>query len=227
MGRLPQAEATKGSQKWIQVLVNQKTDLLNSLIKTNIGLSISEEITWRSPLAIDNYIEYKDEDFLRALEIQSLKAKLAEFWPTSGPRWDALAKSSTGKLFLVEAKSHITELISDFKGSNPESIKKINNSLNETKKRFGVAESYNWTKNFYQYANRIAHINFLTQNKCEAWLVNVYFLNDADMDGPRTLDEWRGAIRLMHRCLGLREHLLSKNVIDVFVDITFLNRGDF
>ena len=214
--------AAKGSQKWIQVLVNQKTDLLNNEIKTNLALPISEEITWRSPLAIDNYIEYKDEEFLNALEVQSLKAKLANFWPASGPRWDALAKSNSGKLFLVEAKSHITELISDFKGNNQASIDKINRSLNQTKKRFGVKESYDWTKTFYQYANRLAHINFLRENGYEAWLVNIYFINDADMKGPKTIDEWKGAIRLLHRCLGLREHLLSKSVTDVFFDVSSL-----
>lgn len=212
----------KGSQKWIQVLVNQKTELLNSEIKTKAGLPLSEEIIWRSPLAADNYVEYKDEDFLKALEIQSLKSKLTGFWPASGPRWDALAKSSSGKLFLVEAKSHITELMSDCKASNSQSFKKINDSLNETKKRFGVKETYDWTKNFYQYANRLAHIYFLKESNYKAWLVNVYFLNDSDMDGPKTVDEWKGAIRLMHRCLGLREHLLTKHVIDLFVDVTHL-----
>ncbi len=102
---------------------------------------MTEEITWRSPLAIDNYVEYKDEEFLNVLEIQSLKTNLTDFWPASGPRWDALAKSSSGKLFLVEAKSHITELISGFKGSNPTSIQKINKSLDETKKRLGLKKA--------------------------------------------------------------------------------------
>ncbi len=100
--------ATKGSQKWIQILVNQKTDYLNNQIKTNLSLPINEKIEWRSPLAIDNYVEYKDEGFLDALGIQSLKPKLADFWPTSGPRWDALGKSSSGNLFRTskEATKH-------------------------------------------------------------------------------------------------------------------------
>lgn len=222
MVRHPQSFATKGSQKWIQLLVNQKTDYLNNQIRTNLSLPINEEIEWRSPLAIDNYVEYKDEKFLEALGIQPLKFKLADFWPTSGPRWDALAKSSSGKLFLVEAKSHITELISNFKGNNPSSIQTINRSINKTKKRFGVKESYDWTKNFYQYANRLAHIYFLRENGYDAWLVNVYFINDSGMDGPKTIDEWKGAIRLLHRCLGLREHLLRNSLADVFVDISSL-----
>ena len=114
--------ATKGSQKWIQILVNEKTNVLNNQIKTSLSLPIDEEIQWRSPLAIDHYIEYKDEEFLYALEIDPLKSKL-DFWPKCGPRWDAQL-SSSGKLFLVEAKSHITELISDFKATNI--IPKIN-----------------------------------------------------------------------------------------------------
>lgn len=214
--------ATKGSQKWIQILVNQKTDFLNNQIKTSFSLPVNEEIQWRSPLAKDNYIEYKDEGFLDALGIQQLKSKLTDFWPTSGPRWDALAKSSSGKLFLVEAKSHITELISDFKAFNESSIEKIDGSLDRTKKRFGVKKSYDWTKNFYQYANRLAHIYFLRENGYEAWLVNVYFINDVDMAGPKSVDEWKGATRLLHRCLGLREHLLSQSVTDLFIDINSL-----
>jgi hypothetical protein len=217
--------ATKGSQKWIQVLVNNKTDIINNLIKTSLHLPLEEEIYWRSPLATDDYAEYKDEAFLHALKIQSLKSKLSDFWPRSGPRWDALARSSDGKLFLVEAKSHITELISDFNGSNSQSIEKIANSLNKTKERFGVNGSHDWTKNFYQYANRIAHVNFLRENGYEAWIVNVYFLNDSDMDGPNTKEEWMGAIRLLHRCLGLEKHLLSKSIIDVFIDVNSLMKN--
>jgi hypothetical protein len=42
------------------------------------------------------------------------------------------------------------------------------------------------------------------------------------MDGPKTIDEWRGAIRLVRSCLGLREHLLRKWVLDVFIDTASL-----
>jgi hypothetical protein len=53
-------------------------------------------------------------------------------------------------------------------------------------------------------------------------LVNVYFLHDEEMEGPKTVDEWKGAIRLLHRCLGFREHLLEKFVTDIFIDINRL-----
>lgn len=38
MGRFPQLPATKGSQKWIQKLVNEKPEFLDSEIKKNLGL---------------------------------------------------------------------------------------------------------------------------------------------------------------------------------------------
>jgi hypothetical protein len=51
MPRIPQGIAVKGSQKWIQKLVNEKPDLLNSLIKNQLDLPSDEEIHWLSPLA--------------------------------------------------------------------------------------------------------------------------------------------------------------------------------
>jgi hypothetical protein len=42
------------------------------------------------------------------------------------------------------------------------------------------------------------------------------------MNGPKTIDEWRGALRLMHRCLGIREHLLKNIAADVFIDVSYV-----
>jgi hypothetical protein len=222
LARFSQGEAEKGSQKWIQILVNQKQDFLNQQIRTSLSLPENEEIKWRSPLAEKNYKEYKDQEFLDALKIEPEEIKLHDFWPNSGPRWDALAKSSSNKLFLVEAKSHVTELISDFKGTKQTSVTKIQNSLNATKKRFSVESRYDWTKTFYQYANRLAHIYFLTANGFDAKLLSIYFLNDVWKDAPKSKEEWKGAIRLLHRCSGLRENLLNNYVVDLFIDVSKL-----
>jgi hypothetical protein len=221
MARFPQLPATKGSQKWIQILVNQKADVINKEIKNSLQLPDNETIEWLSPLERERFVEYKDEEFLTNLGINPEKVKLHDFWPKSGPRWDALAKSSLGKLFLVEAKSHIPELISTCTAGEKSTLR-IKESLKATKKRFGVKSDYDWTKQFYQYANRLAHMHFLRKNGFEAYLINVYFLNDEEMKGPKTVDEWRGAIRLMHRCLGLKENLLRKSVIDIFIDVNNL-----
>ena len=57
------------------------------------------------------------------------------------------------------------------------------------------------------------------------FLVFLYFINDDDMDGPTTREEWEGAIRLMQSFLGLRRHKLSAYVLDVFVDVAELGQA--
>lgn len=47
----------------------------------------------------------------------------------------------------------------------------------------------------------------------------VYFVNDTEMDGPKTKTEWQGAIKLLHSYLGIGKHKLSKYIADVFVDV--------
>lgn len=222
MGRFIQPLAVKGSQKWIQWLVNNEPDILNRQLRTKLHMEKSEQIQWVSPRADDNYAEYRDMEFLERLGVTLDSYPLKDFWPARGPQWDGLGKSSSGKLFLVEAKSHIPELISKFKGTNKASINKILSSLDETKKRLGVKAYYDWSTPFYQYVNRLAHLHLLRKNKLDAWLVNVYFVNDPEMKGPETADEWKGAIRLLHRCLGIKEYLLEKWVVDIFVDLRAL-----
>jgi hypothetical protein len=61
MPRIPQGSGVKGSQKWIQKLIKEKPDLLNSLIRTQIDFPETDTITWLSPLAEDGYAEYQDQ----------------------------------------------------------------------------------------------------------------------------------------------------------------------
>jgi len=74
---------------------------------------------------------------------------LQQFWPNGGPQWDALARSFSGKLLLVEAKSHITELISSLHAKDEESIKRIKQSLEETKKYLNSKAKVDWSQGFY------------------------------------------------------------------------------
>ena len=219
MARFVQAEANKGSQQWIQRLINEKPQILNSLTRSNQFVTEKDDIQWLSPLKEDNYAEYRDEACLKLLKITLNSYPLNDFWPKNGPQWDALGKSTSGKLFLVEAKSHIPELISTLKASNPASADKIQRSLEQTRKSFGAKSDFDWSKIFYQYANRLAHVDLLRRNGLSAYLLFVYFLNDSEMGGPESAEEWKGAIQLIHRCLGLRKHLLKDFVADIFVDV--------
>jgi len=133
MSRFPQKAGLKGSQKWIQKLVNGNPELLNAEIRKQLTLSTDESISWLSPLAGDDYAEYRDEAFLNLLGLTLAKVPLSEFWPPGGPHWDALGKSETGNVFLVEAKAHISEMVSGATAAEGTSFKRIDESLDRTK----------------------------------------------------------------------------------------------
>ena len=61
MARFPQTQAKKGSQKWIQKLINDKPEILNSQIWSTLNFSEKEHIQWFSPLKNDDYAEYRDQ----------------------------------------------------------------------------------------------------------------------------------------------------------------------
>ena len=219
MTRFPQPQARKGSQKWIQKLVNDRPEILNSQIWSTLSFSVNEDIQWLSPLKRDNYAEYRDQAFLNLLRVKLDKMPLAQFWPERGPQWDALGKSSGGKLLLVEAKSHISELISKSKAQDEASMKKIQESLEETGRYLNSRVDAAWSESFYQYTNRLAHLYLLRKNELPAYLVYVYFLNDVEMKGPTTFYEWEGASKLLNSRLGIGRHKLQKFIANVYIDV--------
>jgi hypothetical protein len=213
--------AERGSQKWIQFLVNEKPRILDSRIARELDLSEDDRITWLSPLKTEGYVEYFDQASLDKLGAKLKKKPLTDFWPKNGPHWDALGKTTRSeKLLLVEAKSHVTELISSARPS-PTSLQKIKESLDNTRDFLNSKSRADWTVGFYQYVNRLAHLYLLRQeNDLQAYLVFVYFLNDVEMSGPATVEEWRAALDLLHAYLGLGRHKLQKYIAEVFIDVS-------
>jgi len=222
MGRFPQSTSQKGSQKWMQKVVNENPELLNSMICTDLDLPENEKISWLSPLKEDEFAEYRDNQFVNKLDVKTEKP-LEDFWPSGGPQWDALGRSNAGRLFLVEAKSHIPELISSLRAKNEDSIRLIHERLEETKKYLNASVEVEWSHRFYQYTNRLAHLYFLrVLNKLPAYLVFVYFFNDVEQKGPISVYEWEGALKLLHSYLGLGRHRLQKYICDLFIDVNTL-----
>lgn len=223
MPRISQGSALKGSQKWIQKFVNEKSDLLNSLIRTQLDLPSAERIRWHSPIAEDGFAEYRDQAFLDLLDIKLSKISLSDFWPLKGPVWDGLGKSETGEVFLIEAKSHIPELLSPGTGAGVKSLRKIKKSLDETKSFLNSNSEHDWTSTFYQYTNRLAHLYLLRAlNEVPAYLVFVYFVNDKEMNGPQSINEWNGALSLLTSYLLIGRHRLKKYIVDIFIDVEML-----
>lgn len=220
MGRIVQPIGTKGSLKWIQHVVNECPEKLKSAIADSIGYK--QTIEWLSPRADDDYSEYRDQAFLDLLGIKLSEKKLKDFWPRQGPQWDALGRIEDKAYFLVEAKAHVSEVISSSQAKAPASISLIKKSLDETKAFLKLKPYVDLTKGLYQYANRLAHLYLLRElNEIPAYLVFVYFVNDPNHI-PTTRDEWNGALTLMHAMLGNQKHRLSKYVMDVFVDVETL-----
>ena len=221
--------AIKGSQRWLQLLVNKFKPIFFSEIlreMPHLNLNCIDEIKWLSPLEKYDYLEYSDSAFINQLGVKLEHKALVDFWPNGGPVWDGLAKTDkTDKkdILLIEAKSHIGELRSTLRAKTTNSLRKICQSLTQTQGFLGVESLLDWGTPFYQYTNRLAHLYFLREmNKLPAYLVFVYFINDPDMHGPSTREEWQGALKLMKTLLGLSRHKLSKYMADIFIDVNEL-----
>jgi hypothetical protein len=176
-------------------------------VRQALGLSDSEEIEWVSPVASDDFAEYYDQAFLERLGVTAAYRPLADFWPPSGPRWDGLARTSSGKVLLVEAKAYVEEAVDYRSDAGEESLERIHKALAEAKADFKARDAANWQEPFYQYANRLAHLYFArTLNHLDAYLLFVDFANAPDVPTPCTEQEWRGAVRVIEKALGLGAH---------------------
>jgi hypothetical protein len=219
--------AYAGSQCQIQSYVNQLPEALNKVVAQAFGTDFPTNcnVRWISPLAAENYVEYRDAGFLSALGFPQHTDALSGFWPTPGPCWDALARIEDGKgnptaCILVEAKSHVSEFYSNDTRAGAKSLQLITKSLGMAKNWFGVAEAKVWTgfpnpeKCLYQYTNRLAHLYFFrTTLGIPAFLVNVHFLGDPHF--PTDIRAWRAAIGEIHKELGL--HRMPRYSANVFL----------
>jgi hypothetical protein len=221
MSRFPQQIGTRGSQKWIQLLINDCPQLINTPLQRECQLAADEHITWVSPLKSDEFAEYRDQEFLHQIGVSLKQRPLNTFWPSSGPQWDALARTDKGKVFIVEAKAHITEIVSSGCGASSQPKALIEKSFHEVESYLKIQSLTEWTTVFYQYANRLTHLYLLRElNNIPAYLVFVYFLNDKEMNGPATKEEWISAIQVVEEVLGLgKKHSLKPYIIDVFIDV--------
>ena len=214
----------RGSQRWLQMVVNRCPNVIDEAIAKAIGLEHGETIQWLSPLESDCFTEYQDDAFLKRLGVSPEFLRVEDFWPTEGPVWDGLARTSGCRYLLVEAKANIPEFDTSPTGATGESLCKIRKALDDTKKFLKVRSETDWSECFYQYANRLAHLYFLRErNRVDASLVFVYFVGDPTVPGrgPVSHEGWEAAIDLAACHLGVRAHSrwIRDNVADVFIDV--------
>lgn len=89
-----------------------------------------------------------------------------------------------------------------------------------------VKSDVSWCKeNYYQYANRIAHLYYLREiNKIDAHLLFIYFLNDKTVTGKsETKEDWKQAINDVYKKLELeKNNKLSDFIHNIFIDTNLL-----
>lgn len=213
--------ASKGSQHWLQIAVNDAPDLLDSALRRSGAIERNDTVQWRSPLGADGYREYRDAAAFRQLGISSLPDRsLKEFWPPRGPVWDALGVSGKGVKILVEAKAHIAEAASPPSKASLASLEKIRRSLAEARAWYAPKATAEWSEHLYQYANRLAFHYLLSRvNRIPSRLVFIDFVNASDVGGPDSEASWKGATELMHALLGLPSNLERFGVFHTYVDV--------
>jgi hypothetical protein len=216
----PRIDATgrafAGSQRQIQTYVNDLPEVLEKAIVESLGSSFptSARVRWASPLKREEYAEYRDGDFLRALGMQHLVNELSTFWPNRGPCWDALGRIEKDGAFagcvMVEAKSYVDEFYANDTGAKGASLEKIRSALQRTADWLKVPPGKAWTSFpdpkhcLYQCANRFAHLFLLrTALGIPAFLVNALFTDDPR--SPTSMEQWKEGLALIHSDLGISE----------------------
>ncbi|MDE0534347.1 MAG: hypothetical protein OXI01_23285 [Albidovulum sp.] len=220
MPRCKRPPTTRGSEHWLRVAVNDASAFTNAKIKVALGWRTQKRNEWRSSIKKDEYSEYFDDAFLDRLGIRKLEVPLDEFWPAGGPRWDGLARTSSGKILLVEAKAFTEESVDFECKAGSVSRKMICRALEQAKHAFKSNERANWESLFYQYANRLAHLQFLvSRNQIDGYLMFMCFANAPDVPSPCTGEYRKGADRLWRKCLGLGRHPYSRRDSTVVIDV--------
>ena len=180
---------SKGSQFWMQKIANSEK------LTNELGI---KSLKWIFPQDEDENKEYKLSGLLRKSGI--VNEVDIDFWPSSGPRWDAAALSEDRKiLYLFEAKAHRDEMGSKCRSDNEDNKKRIVDSM---KKAFdyyssnGKGDFSLWTKGYYQLGNRLAFIYELNVSenrkklkveKVELVLLNI--VNDSTLKKTER-DKW-------------------------------------
>lgn len=161
----------KGSKFWVQTIINSDMKIE---LERQIGIG---NINWISPLAKDNYIEYKlNQDYIS--ELIGVPKSFYDFWPSNQPQWDAIGITED-VIVLVEAKAHLQELNSNLSAKSEKSKILINESMRRIYGKYYSNGNFGkWIRGYYQLGNRLTFLrNMNDLVEVEGRKVKLIFLN--------------------------------------------------
>jgi hypothetical protein len=209
---------------------------LNNVLQSEMG---AEGIQWldqpfsEKRIVLGDEREYVGVEFVNEIHVLQNWAK---YWPQRGQQqnWDAIGTISFpnnhDEWLLVEAKAHVGEMKTACGAKDPDSLSKINKAIADTAKACTIKGIVNdqWVKGYYQYANRLAVLNFLC-NECspavDARLVFIGFYGELPeamprCDCPQSVEVWQSYIEKVHRALDINtKSLLMQRVQHIYLPI--------
>lgn len=170
--------------------------------------------------------EVEGLSFLPKEQYAKTLAKWKSRWPQSGtqPTWDAVGwLQPANEVILLEAKANVSELSSSRVAKHRVSKEKISRFLRNTIRNIGAQADNKWYKEYYQYANRLAVLDFLHSEGIPARLVYVYFCGDTGPKNkirPESQEKWQPYLDQVESYLGIQAgHSLKDRVHQVFLPV--------
>ncbi|HEX8549950.1 MAG TPA: hypothetical protein VF681_00205 [Abditibacteriaceae bacterium] len=176
-----------------------------------------------------------DQDWLRLdfLNDTIVQQRWKSFWPPSGKQhhWDAIARimvNGQQEWLLVEAKAHVKELQSSCGSATTSPSRQIIEAALDSTRAACNSNSFsidNWTSPYYQYANRLAALHFLTSQNIPARLLHIYFCGELgpqkqNWNCPAAPQNWQPYIRALYKHLDLdRQAPLMQRVHSLFLSV--------
>ena len=164
--------------------------------------------------------EYKNVVFLKNrithAEYKQIQKNWKCYWPQRGnsQNWDSIFMINN-KYYLVEAKAHLSEAHQEC-GAKEDSRNIIARAFTETCGKEDLAKQW-LNSDCYQLANRLAFINFCEQNKIDAELLYICFVNGYRINPEKNVKDkidWEEELEKEFKTLELDDRLRSKiNVV--------------
>ena len=101
---------------------------------------------------------------------------------------------------------------------------KIREAFSETQTNLGITGKQDWTRKYYQLANRIAVLYFLNEiAKIPSFLITIFFINDRNRSKnpcPKSDRNWFPAINEEYEYLGISHNKwIERHIKKVFIDV--------